>query len=97
MIISALLFIACDSQPPIPEDKFIKVYVDLLIVQDTTTTENYTIDSVKSRVLEKYGFTTQQYDKTIRYYNSQPEKWVVFYDSVTVYVERLKKKAENQP
>jgi hypothetical protein len=92
----SLLFIlsACDKGPPIPEEKFRKVYVDLLIVQDTTTAEIFSLDSIKTLVFTKHNISSEQYDETINYYNSKPERWVAFFDSTTAYVEALRKKAE---
>ena len=98
LIIFLLLFIlACDKGPPIQEEKFIKVYVDLLIVQDTTTAETFPLDSIKTLVFTKHNISSKQYDETIGYYNSRPEKWAAFFDSAKVYVERLKKEIEKQP
>lgn len=95
LAISLLLILsACDKGPPIPEEKFIKVYVDLLVVQDTTTAEAFSLDSIKTLVLAKHNISLKQYDETINYYNSRPERWVDFFDSTTAYVEALRKKAE---
>lgn len=88
---------ACDKGPPIPEKTFLKIYVDLLIVQDTTTVNNYSIDSVRAIVLSRHNISENQYDEMISYYNSQPDKWIAFFDTATVYVEQLKKEAEKQP
>jgi hypothetical protein len=96
LIISALLLSACDKGPPIPEDKFIKVYVDFLIIKDTTTANAFSLDSVKTLVFTRHDISSEQYDETINYYNSQPEKWAVLFDSATAYVEGLKKEAEEQ-
>lgn len=95
----SLLFIlsACDKGPPIPEEKFIKVYIDLLIIQDTTTAETFSLDSIKTLVFTKHNISSEQYDETINYYNSQPEKWAAFFDSATVYVGRLKRDSEKKP
>ena len=97
LIISTLFLSACDKGPPIQEEKFIKVYVDLLIVQDTTTAETFPLDSIKTLVFTKHNISSEQYDETISYYNSRPEKWAAFFDSAKVYVERLKKEIEKQP
>ena len=98
LLILQFIFIpACDKGPPLSEDKFIKVYVDLLIIQDTTTANNFSIDSVKSLVFTRHNISAGEYEATVNYYNSQPEKWVPFFDSTTAYVERLKKEAEKQP
>jgi len=93
----SILMTACDKKPPIPEEKFIKVYVDLLIVQDTTSADSLSLDSMKTIVFTRHNISTEQYDETINYYNSQPEKWVAFFDSATSYAEGLKKEAEQQP
>ena len=92
----SLFITACDKEPPIPEEKFIKVYVDLLIIQDTTNTDTFSLDSVKTIVFDRHSISVEQYDATINYYNSEPEKWQAFFDSATAYVEGLKKDAEKQ-
>lgn len=97
LIVSALLLSACDKGPPIPEEKFIKVYVDLLIIQDTTTANTFSLDSIKTLVFTKHNISPKQYDATINFYNSQPEKWADFFDKATAYVEDLRKEAAKQP
>jgi hypothetical protein len=93
---STLLNLSCDENSPIPEKKFMEVYIDLLILQDTTTV-SYNPDSLKSFVLTKHNIQEKEYDSMIDYYNQRPDKWIAFFDSVTTYVERLKLEAENQP
>ncbi|MGB5529946.1 MAG: DUF4296 domain-containing protein, partial [Ignavibacteriaceae bacterium] len=61
---------ACDKGPPIPEEKFIQVYVDLLILQDTTSTDTLSLDSLKTLIFTNYNVTGEEYDATISYYNS---------------------------
>ncbi|HEY6625937.1 MAG TPA: DUF4296 domain-containing protein [Ignavibacteriaceae bacterium] len=98
LLILLFLFIsACDKGPPIQEEKFIKVYVDLLIIQDTTTASTFSPDSVKTLVFKRHNISAEDYDATVNYYNSQPEKWVAFFDTTTAYVENLKKEAKKQP
>jgi hypothetical protein len=97
-VVPPLIFLAsCDDEPPIPQEKFMEVYVDLLIVQDTTTDNPFNLDSVKTLVLQKYNLTVEDYDSNINYLNAEPEKWMEFFDSTTAYVERLKKNAEDLP
>jgi hypothetical protein len=93
-LLTVILLSACDKCPPIPEEKFIKVYVDFLIIQDTTTACTFSLDSIKTLVFNRHEVSPEQYDATIEYYNSQPEKWVAFFDSATAYVEDLKKEDE---
>jgi hypothetical protein len=92
-----ITFTACDETPPIPDEKFLELYVDLLIIQDTTATTNFSLDSVKILVLDRYNVSLDQYDAMLKYYNSNPERWITFFDSATVYAERLRLETENQP
>lgn len=97
ILILPFFLLSCDKEPPISQEVFIKAYVDLLIIQDTTTVENFSPDSVKSLVLKRHNISSEKYDEMIDYFNSQPEKWTVFFDSATAYVERLRQETENQP
>ena len=96
IFILAFTNLSCDDNPPIPEQKFMKVYVNLLIAQDTTTTP-YNSDSLKSVKLASYNITEEQYNSMIKYYDEKPEKWAPFFDSANAYVERLKLESEKQP
>lgn len=91
-----IFFQACDDSPPMSEEKFMHAYVDILIAQDTTT-KPFSMDSLRTETLTSDSISPSQYDSMIEYYNENPEKWMVFFDSVTVYAEQLKLEAENQP
>jgi hypothetical protein len=97
ILVIPVFILSCDKEPPVPQEDFIKAYVDLLIIQDTTTVNNFSIDSVKSVVFTRHNISSEQYDEMLRFYNAQPERWEIFFDSATAYVETLKKGAENQP
>ena len=95
--LSAILFIAipllagCTKSKVIDEDKFIKVYSNLVISQDTTNITAKNIDSVKAKVYKKYNITDEEYKATINYYNQDPERWEKFFTKAIAYVESLKK------
>jgi len=97
ILILPVFVLSCDKEPPIAQEDFIKVYVDLLIIQDTTTAETFSLDSLRTLVFTRHNISSEQYDETISYYNSRPEKWIVLFDSATAYVEGLKKETEKQP
>ena len=88
-----MIFFSCDDNKVIEEEKFIKVYVDLLIVQDTTSSYQLPIDSISAIVFKKHGITAENYQHTIDHYNSSPEKWEDFFSKATEYVEQLKQEA----
>ena len=88
----AFLFYSCKDQPRMPEDKFIRVYVDLLIVHDSSSVQNLSLDSLKQAIFQKHETTEELYQNTIDYYNETPQKWEAFFDKATAYVEELESK-----
>ncbi|MBT8386607.1 MAG: DUF4296 domain-containing protein [Ignavibacteria bacterium] len=85
-----LLLSSCSEEEVIPEEKFIQVYVDLMIVQDTTRVNSMPLDSLKEIVFTKHNITSELYDKTVAEYNSSPENWEEFFDKAIAYLEVLK-------
>ena len=95
LLISIIIFQGCRKEVKvIPEEKFIKVYVDLLILQDTTSTDSLSLDSLKALVFKNHIVSAEEYDATIRYYNSEPKRWEEFFDKAITYAEELKKEDE---
>ncbi|HEX9253282.1 MAG TPA: DUF4296 domain-containing protein [Ignavibacteriaceae bacterium] len=80
---------SCNKSSVIDEKKFIKIYADMIFMQDTSSLSQSTI---KNKVLEKYNVKEIQYDETIKFYNDDPERWQKFFDSTVVYIESLKPK-----
>jgi hypothetical protein len=76
----------CKTEGVIEEEKFVKVYADLLIAGDTAS-----VDSAKSRVFNRYNISSGDYKTTVDYYNSNPGKWEPFFDKVIAHIEELKK------
>ena len=89
-LIILTLLSACEKGPAIPENEFIKVYVDLLILQDTTGVNTSVFDSLKTSVFKNHGVSAKEYDATINYYNSNPKKWEEFFNKAIAYAEKLK-------
>ena len=85
------LFSSCSASPPIKEEKFIKVYVDMLIIQDTTRAKGSQLESIKKEVLKRYSISAADYNSTINFYNSDPKRWSEFFDKAIAYLEQLKK------
>jgi hypothetical protein len=90
-----MIFFNCNDNKVIEEEKFIKVYVDLLLVQDTTSSYQLPVDSISTVVFKAHGITAENYQHTIDHYNSSPEKWEDFFSKATAYVEKLKREAEH--
>lgn len=86
-----IILTGCKEQP-VSEDKFIKVYTDLIIAQDTANTA-FTLDEVKRAVFAKYKVTDEDYNNTFKYYNENPERWEIFFDKAIAYLESQRNKS----
>lgn len=85
VLIVIVLSFSCSDSAPIEDKKLIKIYSDMLFMQDTTALSQV---EIKHNVLKKYSVNQSDYDKTISVYNKNPERWQKFFDSVVVYIER---------
>ena len=83
--------VSCSDNPPLKEDKFIRIYVDMVIAQDTTNAGALQILNIKKFVLKKYSVSEQDYNSTLRFYNSEPKRWRAFFDKAISYLEQLRK------
>jgi Domain of unknown function (DUF4296) len=88
-LLSVSIF-SCSKDDIIPEDKFINIYIDILVAQDTLTDNSISNDSLKTLILQEYNVTNSMYTKTVEYYNSNPDKWEKFFEDVIKQVEKLK-------
>jgi len=80
---------SCKKSSAIDEKKFIKIYADMIFMQDTSSLSQL---SIKEKVLAKYKVSENDFDNTIKFYNDDPDKWQPFFDSVVVYIESIKPK-----
>lgn len=87
LLITLIGFQSCKKISAIDEKKFIKIYAEMIFMQDTTSLSQ---TMIKQKVLKKFKINESDYDATIEYYNDDPEKWQKFFDSTIVYIEKLK-------
>ncbi len=92
LVLGSQLLISCDKLPgaKIPEGKFVNYYIDLVTAQDTLGKDVPATEKILVSLDTKYSVTREQYDKTLKYYNENPEKWELFYDKVTAELQKRK-------
>jgi hypothetical protein len=91
---SSFLFISCSDDKTIKdEEKFIKVYVDLLINEEQNRSDSLKIKMGKENIFKKYNITQNQYEATINYFNRDPERWREFFTKADDYLNKI----ENKP
>ncbi len=86
-----LFFLSCGQNPAIPEEDFVKIYASMTIMQDTSSLPQ---NEIKEKVLSKYHYSDKDYDRTIKFYNSNSERWPKFFDKVVAYIENLRAKTK---
>jgi hypothetical protein len=89
LLLISLSVIGCSHR--INEDKFILIYSDLVIAQDTLKSNNNPAE-IKNTVFKKYNVTEKEYSETLKYYNSDPRRWEAFFNKTISHVEGLKSK-----
>ncbi len=87
-----LFFTFCSEKVPVPEEKLILVYTDLMFAQDTASVNSKNVDSLKTEVFNRHEIMEEDYKKTLEFYNESPERWEKFFEKVIEYVESLKTK-----
>lgn len=93
ILIVQFSFIGCSKKKIVNQDKFVKIYSDLVIAQDTTGSPPKTNEKLKKEILKRYNVSNQEYRETIAYYNKNPKEWDMFFKKVIAYVDKLKKKS----
>lgn len=71
----------------IPEDKFIKFYIDFTIAQDSMGTDVPVTKKILSNLYKKYSVDSLQYFKTINWYYEDPKRWETFFDKAIKLME----------
>jgi uncharacterized protein YcfL len=97
LVLIFFLFAYCSEKPPVPEEKMILIYTDLMFAQDTVLVTSENIDSLKSEVFKRNDVSENDYVSTLEFYNKSPHRWEKFFKRVIEYVESLKTKPEESP
>lgn len=86
LFVFVLIIQSCNQNPKVEEKKFIKLYAEMIFMQDSTSLSQ---PEIKNKVIKKFGVSKNDFDETIKYYNEEPELWQSFFDSTIVYLEKL--------
>ncbi len=95
--ICSVFISSCSNDDIIDKEKFVNIYSDLVIAQDTSNADVKTINKIKSQIFEKYKVTSDQYKLTVDFYNRNPEKWEEFFKLVIANMEKLNENSKKQP
>ena len=96
-LLSILFFSSsgCDQSEVIEEEKFIRVYTDVIIAIDTTSLTAESTNSLLIRILKKHNTTLDNYKSTLEFYNQDSERWEKFFAKAIARLEEKRKISEN--
>lgn len=92
VIPASLNLTGCGNKKIINEDKFVKIYTELIIAKDTSSSVPSGKNVLLKKVLSRFNVSEEQYKETIDYYNRDPEKWRKFFRKAISYADSLKKR-----
>lgn len=87
------IFSGCSENNRINEDKFVKIYADLVIANDTLSADN-DFNKFRIEIFKRHDVSEEQYQKTVEFYNEKPERWKLFFDKVLNHVKTLQKNGQ---
>lgn len=86
-----ILFSSCSKQNEIQENTLIKIYAEMVFMEDSTTLSK---QEIKSAVLSRFEISEKDFDNTVKNYSDKPDKWQKFLDNVIAYIDTLQKKSK---
>lgn len=88
----AILFLSsCSENKIINENKFVKIYSEIVIASDSADIKTDS-DSLMKSVLARNNISLAEYQNTVDHYSRDPQKWEQFFNRVISYVDSLQKK-----
>ncbi len=87
-----LLFQGCESREELPTEKLARLYVDILIAEQTYMYDSDSLQIVLDEVYSRHGITKIEYQNEISKFESDEERWDRFFESAKNYLDSLKSK-----
>ena len=92
LFLFVFLLVGCSKDKKINEDKFIKIYADLVIAQDSLAADSSGFVHEKGKIFSNYKVNEELYLKTLEYYKNNPEEWKSLFKKVIAYLREQEKK-----
>jgi len=85
-ILFFLAFASCKNKTdvayPSNQETFLRVYTDLVKLHERYSAQDSACIDSSQAILQKHGFTVDDYHRSLAYFNEKPERWEVFYREV---------------
>lgn len=97
VLTAGIFFYTCSGKKPVSQEKMIRIYTDMILAQDSLNIKASTPgrdalpDSAKQQIFSRHNVSSADYEKTINYYNENPEYWESFFTRTTIHLDSLKR------
>lgn len=85
-LVSIFLF-GCESNLKIDEDNFVNIYADLLVAKEIYRGNDSGYIKARDSIYNSYKVNHFMVERTLKYYNSDTEKWKIFFEKVVRRLE----------
>lgn len=92
-VILVLFLIYHNLSKPLSEDKFVKIYVELTLLQTEPPSDQKLFLKKKKEILNKYKVEQKDIDYFIEEYTKDPEKWIGVWKKIN---KRLEEKIKSR-
>jgi hypothetical protein len=76
------------SSNPLPEGKFVDVYVKLAIANEMLASDSLKLKEEKEKIFEQAQVTPEEMDRFVSRYNLKPEEWVDIWKRILEKLEQ---------
>lgn len=83
---AGIIFAGCGPKR-LDKEKFILVYYDILLMQESRGGEIGAMELIRNEVYKKHGITDEEYRNTLAWYSEDKARWEEFYTGLTEYVK----------
>ena len=97
VLVIVVIILVSRSSPPIPEEKFVQLYIELSLAHEKYKYNPPELDKEKKRILEESKVTMEDVDEFIAAYKKKPEKWVKLWERINQELERLQREGSLTP
>lgn len=98
IFVSTLALLSCTKDYIIPEKDMVKILTKIYITDGITSTPPHNLlyghDSIEyyEPILKSYGYTTAQFDSSVKYYSRNTEEFDIIFDKVVMELTRMRDK-----
>ncbi|MFH1042659.1 MAG: DUF4296 domain-containing protein [bacterium] len=87
----ALFLFACNRPSQVNKTTMSKVYVDVMVAQETYLPDFKLLKKEKSKIFKKYNITEKDYNYTLSEYGTNEEEWDELFKNSLAYLDTLRK------